>query len=91
MKDFTGNNQYLSLCGLNRDPDINEAAEERRKIDAGGLSQFYTGYKEQSPTLLLEYTLKEAIDPERLQAAVEKAADVFSVFRHWMNSGSPYM
>ena len=36
----------------------------KRKIDVGGLSQFYTGRKELSPTMQLEYTLKEAVDPE---------------------------
>ena len=34
----------------------------KRKIDVGGLSQFYTGRKELSPTMQLEYTLKEAVD-----------------------------
>ena len=53
----------------------------KRKIDVGGLSQFYTGRKELSPTMQLEYTLKEAVDPEKLQDALNRAAGVFSVFR----------
>ncbi len=53
----------------------------KRKIDVGGLSQFYTGRKELSPTMQLEYTLKEAVDPEKLQDALNRAAEVFSVFR----------
>ncbi len=28
-----------------------------RKIDTGGLSQFYTGYLEQTPVMLLDYTM----------------------------------
>ena len=53
----------------------------KRKIDVGGLSQFYTGRKELSPTMQLEYTLKETVDPEKLQDALNRAAEVFSVFR----------
>ena len=41
-------------------------------LNTGSLFQFYTGYKEQSPVILLEYTLRETIDPEKLQAALEK-------------------
>ena len=36
---------------------IQNLPEGNRTIDAGGLSQFYVGYKEQSPVMLLEYTL----------------------------------
>ena len=52
-----------------------------RKIDTGGLSQFYTGYQEQSPVMLLDYTLKKAVNPVKLHAAVIMALDVFPFFR----------
>ena len=52
-----------------------------RNIDVGGLSHFYTGWKELSPTIVLEYTLKEAVHPGKLQDALKRAAEVFSVFR----------
>lgn len=52
-----------------------------RKIDAGGLTQFYVGVKEQSPVILLEYSLKEPVDPEKLQAAAIRATEVFRLFR----------
>lgn len=52
-----------------------------RAIDVGGLSQFYTGWKELSPSMLLEYTLKEAIHPEKMQDALKRATGIFSVFR----------
>ena len=53
----------------------------KRKIDTGGFSQFYTGVLEQSPVLLLAYTLKEKVDAEKLQAAAVRAVDAFPVFR----------
>ena len=52
-----------------------------RKMDMGGFSQFYTGYLEPSPVILVEYTMKEPVDPEKLQAAAAMAADVFHVYR----------
>ncbi|MBQ6365319.1 MAG: hypothetical protein IJI61_02790 [Oscillospiraceae bacterium] len=52
-----------------------------RIIDAGGIEQFYTGYKDQSPVMLLSYTLKETVVPEKLQRALEKAIERFPVFR----------
>ena len=52
-----------------------------RIIDAGGIGQFYTGYKDQSPVMLLSYTLKETVVPEKLQRALEKAIEHFPVFR----------
>ena len=45
-----------------------------RNIDVGGLSHFYTGWKELSPTIVLEYTLKEAVHPGKLQDALKRAA-----------------
>ena len=52
----------------------------RQEIDTGGFSQFYTGVLEQSPVLLLAYTLKEKVDVEKLQAAAVRAVDAFPVF-----------
>ncbi len=52
-----------------------------RIIDTGGYFQFITGYQEQTPTMLLEYTLNEPVDPEKLQAAAIMAADVFDLFK----------
>ena len=45
----------------------------KRIMDAGGLLQFYTGWREPSPVMLLEYTLYETVDREKLQKALEKA------------------
>ena len=53
----------------------------KRILDAGGLSQFYTGWRELSPVMLLEYTLYEAVDRDKLQIALEKAIDIFPVYR----------
>ena len=53
----------------------------KRIMDAGGLLQFYTGWREPSPVMLLEYTLYGAVDREKLQTALEKAIDVFSAYR----------
>ena len=53
----------------------------RTEIDTGGLMQFITGRKEQSPTVLLEYTLDRIIDKEKLQNALEHALDVFTSFK----------
>lgn len=53
----------------------------RTKIDTGGLLQFITGKKEQSPTILLEYTVDRIIEKDRLQNALERALDVFTSFR----------
>ena len=53
----------------------------RAQIDTGGLLQFITGKKEQSPTVLLEYTLDQNIDKDRLQNALERALDVFALFK----------
>lgn len=50
-------------------------------LNTGSLFQFYTGCKEQSPVILLEYTLRETIDPEKLQAALTRSIGVFSVYR----------
>ena len=52
-----------------------------RTIDVGGLSQFYTGWKELSPTILLEYSLRKEIYPEKLQDALNRAIGIFSVFK----------
>ncbi len=53
----------------------------QRKIDTGALSHFYTGCHEQSPVMMLSYSLKEAVDAERLQAATVRAVNAFPVFR----------
>ena len=53
----------------------------RTQIDTGGLLQFITGRKEQSPTVLLEYTLDRIIDKDRLQGALERALEVFPSFK----------
>ena len=53
----------------------------RTRIDTGGLLQFITGRKEQSPTVLLEYTLDRIIDKDRLQSALERALEVFASYR----------
>ena len=53
----------------------------RTQIDTGGLLQFITGKKEQSPTVLLEYTLDQIVDKDRLQNSLERALDVFASFR----------
>ena len=53
----------------------------KRSVDAGGLSQFFTGPKEQSPVMWLEYTMKEEVNPEILLSALTMALEVFDVFR----------
>ncbi len=58
-----------------------ERCAESRPIDAGGVIQLLTGIKEQSPAFLIEYATREAIDRERLRAAVRKALDVFRAFQ----------
>lgn len=53
----------------------------QRNIDTGALSQLYIGYREQSPVIVVEYTLKEAVDEEKLQNALTAAIRVFPAFR----------
>lgn len=53
----------------------------RTQIDTGGLIQFITGKKEQSPTIMLEFTFDRIIDKDRLQNALEQALDVFTSFK----------
>ncbi len=52
-----------------------------RKIDAGGAVQLLTGIREQTPAILLEYGTHGPVDCVRLRSAVEKALDVFRLFR----------
>ena len=53
----------------------------RTHIDTGGLHQFITGRKEQSPTVLLEYTLDRTVDRDRLQNALEQALGEFTNYK----------
>ena len=61
--------------------DLNRKQTVRTPIDTGGLLQFITGIKEQSPTLLFECVLDRNVDRDRLLDALEKALDVFSSFK----------
>ena len=58
-----------------------ERFTESCPIDAGGVVQFITGVKEQSPSFLIEFCTKEKINREKLRDAVQKALKLFRTFR----------
>ena len=59
----------------------NGKSAEWYPIDAGGVIQFLTGIREQSPVILIDYGLREPVDKNTLRAATQKALELFPVFR----------
>ena len=54
---------------------------KRYPIDAGGAVQLLTGIREQSPAILVTYSISEPVDREKLCSATQKALELFPTFR----------
>ncbi|MCR5789170.1 MAG: hypothetical protein K6G83_04705 [Lachnospiraceae bacterium] len=66
-----------------------EESAELYPVDAGGLTQFLTGIKEQTPVFLIEYRTKEPVDREKLRDAAEKALSIFRSFKMTLTLSEP--
>ena len=67
----------------------NERSAECFPIDAGGVVQLLTGIREHVPTFLITIRTKEPVAREKLRDAVNKALDVFQIFKVRLAADGP--